>query len=46
MIATYNCAVCGEEIETVIDESQGLDQEYTEDCTVCAGRMYYESELI
>ena len=35
MIATYICAVCGEEIETVVDESQGLEQEYIEDCAVC-----------
>ncbi len=35
MLATYQCAVCGEEIETVVDESQGLDQEYIEDCAVC-----------
>ncbi len=35
MLATYTCAVCGEEIETVVDESQGLDQEYIEDCAVC-----------
>lgn len=35
MIATYTCAVCGEEIETVVDESQGLMQEYIEDCQVC-----------
>ena len=35
MIATYYCAVCGEEIETVVDESQGEEQEYIEDCAVC-----------
>ncbi len=35
MLASYICAVCGEEIETVVDESQGLDQEYIEDCAVC-----------
>ncbi len=35
MIANYQCAVCGEEIETVVDESQGLEQEYIEDCAVC-----------
>lgn len=35
MLAFYYCAVCGEEIETVIDESQGLEQEYVEDCAVC-----------
>ncbi len=35
MIATYQCAVCGEEIETVVDESQGNVQRYIEDCQVC-----------
>jgi transcription elongation factor Elf1 len=35
MLATYQCATCGEEIETVVDESQGLAQEYIEDCEVC-----------
>ncbi len=35
MLASYICAVCGEEIETVVDESQGFDQEYIEDCAVC-----------
>ncbi len=35
MVASYICAVCGEEIETVVDESQGVEQEYIEDCAVC-----------
>ncbi|MDP4198219.1 MAG: CPXCG motif-containing cysteine-rich protein [Bacteroidota bacterium] len=35
MLASYTCAVCGEEIETVVDESQGLSQAYIEDCQVC-----------
>ena len=35
MLASYICAVCGEEVETVVDESQGLTQEYIEDCQVC-----------
>jgi hypothetical protein len=35
MITTYQCAVCGEEIETVVDESQGNVQRYIEDCQVC-----------
>jgi hypothetical protein len=35
MLTTYQCATCGEEIETVVDESQGLTQEYIEDCQVC-----------
>ncbi len=35
MTGTYLCAVCGEEIETVVDESQGIEQEYIEDCAIC-----------
>ena len=35
MPATYFCAVCGEEIETVVDPSQGYAQQYIEDCQVC-----------
>jgi hypothetical protein len=35
VIASFICAVCFEEIETVVDESQGSDQEYIEDCAVC-----------
>lgn len=35
MVGTYICAVCGEEIETVVDESQGFEQEYIEDCAIC-----------
>ncbi|MEO6940938.1 MAG: CPXCG motif-containing cysteine-rich protein [Candidatus Kapaibacterium sp.] len=35
MIATYQCAVCGEVNETVVDESAGREQTYTEDCQVC-----------
>jgi hypothetical protein len=35
MLASFICAVCFEEIETVVDESQGSDQEYIEDCAVC-----------
>ncbi len=35
MPATYFCAVCGEEIETIVDPSQGYQQQYIEDCQVC-----------
>jgi hypothetical protein len=35
MVASYQCAVCGEIVETVVDESQGSEQEYIEDCQVC-----------
>ena len=32
---TYLCAVCGEENETFVDESNGMSQQYVEDCAVC-----------
>lgn len=35
MIGEYRCAVCGEVNETVVDESAGAEQRYTEDCQVC-----------
>jgi hypothetical protein len=35
MIAIYQCAVCGETNEVVVDESQGEEQVYIEDCQVC-----------
>lgn len=31
----YYCAVCGEQNETFVDESNGLRQHYVEDCAVC-----------
>jgi hypothetical protein len=33
--AGFQCAGCGEWIETLVDESQGSKQEYVEDCQVC-----------
>jgi hypothetical protein len=33
--AGYQCAGCGEWIETVVDESGGGHQTYVEDCQVC-----------
>ena len=33
--ATYACASCGEENETLIDPTGGFQQVYTEDCAVC-----------
>jgi hypothetical protein len=35
MTTEYRCAVCGEVNETIVDESAGLSQRYTEDCRVC-----------
>ena len=31
----YQCAYCGEWIETIVDCSAGSRQSYIEDCTVC-----------
>lgn len=33
--ASYICDACGEEIVIPLDISQGLTQEYVEDCPVC-----------
>jgi hypothetical protein len=33
--AGFQCAGCGEWIETVVDESGGGKQTYVEDCQVC-----------
>ena len=33
--AQFQCAYCGEENETFVDPSSGVNQAYTEDCTVC-----------
>jgi cysteine-rich CPXCG protein len=32
---SYVCNACGEEIEIPLDVSQGMHQEYVEDCPVC-----------
>ena len=31
----YTCPTCGEQIVIPIDPSQGITQEYVEDCPVC-----------
>jgi hypothetical protein len=31
----YTCPSCGEEIVIPLDISQGMEQEYVEDCPVC-----------
>jgi hypothetical protein len=33
--ATFQCAACGQWIETTVDESGGSRQQYVEDCQVC-----------
>jgi hypothetical protein len=33
--ATYVCDSCGEEIVIPLDPSEGVTQEYAEDCPVC-----------
>jgi hypothetical protein len=33
--ASYICNSCGQEIVVPIDLSEGMSQEYTEDCPVC-----------
>ncbi len=34
-VATYICESCGEEIELMLDHSEGSHQEFIEDCPVC-----------
>jgi cysteine-rich CPXCG protein len=33
--AGFQCAACGEWVETSVDESAGSKQQYVEDCQVC-----------
>ena len=33
--ASFQCAGCGEWVETTVDESGGSKQDYVEDCQVC-----------
>jgi hypothetical protein len=33
--AGFQCAGCGEWVETLVDESAGSKQQYVEDCQVC-----------
>ena len=33
--AHFQCAGCGEWVETTVDESGGSRQQYVEDCQVC-----------
>jgi hypothetical protein len=33
--AGFQCAGCGEWVETTVDESGGSKQQYVEDCQVC-----------
>ena len=37
--AGFQCAGCGEWIETTVDESAGSKQQYVEDCQVCCQPM-------
>jgi len=33
--ANYICPSCGEDIVIPVDQTQGLHQEYVEDCPIC-----------
>ena len=35
LIAYFDCAYCGTTNETVVDQSAGAKQSYTEDCQIC-----------
>ncbi len=32
---TFECPVCGQQIDSGVDPSQGSSQQYVEDCQVC-----------
>jgi len=48
MEASFQCAGCGQQNETNVDESAGRRQSYIEDCQICCKpnllRVEYDSE--
>jgi len=45
MLAKFQCAGCGEWIETTVDESAGSKQQYVEDCQVCCQPNVFDCAL-
>jgi hypothetical protein len=43
--ATYVCGACGEEIVIPIDLSQGMRQQFVEDCPVCCRANVIQVEM-
>jgi hypothetical protein len=43
--ASYICGSCGEEIVIPIDLSEGVSQQYVEDCPVCCNPNVIHLEL-
>ena len=44
MLASFQCAACGEWNETTVDETAGLRQSYIEDCQVCCKPNVLQAE--
>ena len=44
MLASFQCAGCGEWNETTVDETAGLRQSYIEDCQVCCKPNVLQAE--
>ncbi len=42
---TYICDSCGEEIVVPLDRTEGLSQEYVEDCPVCCHPLVIHVEF-
>ncbi len=42
---TYICDACGEEIVVPLDRTEGLAQEYVEDCPVCCHPLVIHVEF-
>lgn len=42
---TYVCESCGEEIVVPLDRTEGLSQEYVEDCPICCHPLVIHVEF-
>ena len=42
---SFACPVCGQEIESAADPSQGTSQRYIEDCHVCCRPLVLHVEI-
>lgn len=42
----YECAYCGERIDTTVDPSAGRSQSYVEDCQVCCRPNILQVSLV
>lgn len=42
----FLCPVCGSEVDTVADPSQGASQRYVEDCQVCCRPLVLQVRIL